>query len=95
MYLKLRQAHLENAALERKKFRHHTDKCKNRNSDKSMGMIFDGMTQDTTALPHFIRKLGWQQRNKYGVHVQGVMVAGRRPRLEFAYGNVATVGIGG
>ena len=89
VYLKLRQAHLENAALERKKFRHHTDKCKNRNSDKSMGMIFDGMTQDTTALPHFIRKPGWQQRNKYGVHVQGVMVAGRRPRLEFAYGNVA------
>ena len=88
-YLRLRQAHLENAALERKKFRHHTDKCKNRNSDKCMGMIFDGMTQDTTALPHFIRKPGWQQRNKYGVHVQGVMVAGRRARLEFAYGNVA------
>ena len=52
-------------------------------------MIFDGMTQDTTALPHFGRKPGWQQRHKYGVHVQGVMVAGRKARLEFAYGNVA------
>ena len=88
-YIKLRQAHLDHAALERKKFRHHTDKCKHAYSDKAMSMIFDGMTQDTTALPHFGRKPGWQQRHKYGVHVQGVMVAGRKARLEFAYGNVA------
>ena len=85
----LRQIHLDYAALERKKIRHHTDKCKNRNSDKHMGLIFDGMTQDTTALPHFTRKPGWLQRHKYKVHVQGVMVAGRKPKLEFAYANIS------
>ena len=87
-YKKIRQIHLEQAALERRKYRKHWDKAKSGNPDKYMCMIIDGMTQNTTTLPHYKRKPKWLAQNQYACHVQGVMVAGRRATMEFAYHNV-------
>jgi hypothetical protein len=84
----LRQIHLEKAALERKKFRKHWDKAKSGNPDKYMCVIIDGMTQNTTALPHFKRHPKWLGKDKYPCHVQGVMVAGRNAKMEFCNANV-------
>lgn len=51
-------------------------------------MICDGMTQNTTALPHFKTKPSWKGRDELGVHVEGIMVQNRAPHLEFALPNV-------
>ena len=84
-----REAHLEQAALERKKFRKHWDKAKGASKDKYMCVIIDGMTQNTTALPRYRRKPSWQQQAHYDVHVQGVMIAGRQAKMEFAHCNIS------
>lgn len=87
-FRKLRQIHLEQAAAERRKYRKHWDKAKSLNPDKYMCMIIDGMTQNTTALPHFKRKPKWMAQHQYDCHVQGIMVAGRNASMEFAYANI-------
>ena len=51
-------------------------------------MICDGMTQKTTALPHFKTKPTWKGKDELGVHVEGVMVQNRAPHLEFSLQNV-------
>ena len=84
-----RQHHLEQAASERRKFRKHWDKAKSLNRDKYMCLIIDGMTQNTTTLPHYRRKAKWIAQHKYDCHVQGIMVAGRNATMEFAYKNVS------
>ena len=75
-----RQEHLEEAAGERRKYRSHQRKAKN-NPDKYMCMISDGITQKTTALPHFTTKPSWKGQDELGVHVEGIMVHNRAPHL--------------
>jgi hypothetical protein len=53
-----------------------------------MTMIVDGMTQKTTALPHFRMNPSWKGRDELGVHVEGIMVQERAPHLEFSLPNV-------
>ena len=53
-----------------------------------MCMISDGMTQKTTALPHFTTKPSWKGQDELGVHVEGIMVQNRAPHLEFNLQNV-------
>ena len=54
-----------------------------------MTLIADGMTQRTTALPHFRSNPTWKGKDDFGVHVEGVMVQNRPPRLEFSHKNVS------
>ena len=54
-----------------------------------MTAIADGMTQRTTALPHFRCNPTWKGKDDFGVHVEGIMVQNRPPRLEFSFKNVS------
>ena len=81
-----REVHLREAANERRKYREHMAKAK---SDlKCMSMIIDGMTQKTTALPHFTRRPSWIDKLEYGVHVIGSITAGVGIHLEFSHKNI-------
>ena len=51
-------------------------------------MIIDGMTQKTTALPHFQRKPAWCGKDELGVHVIGSIIEDCGIHLEFSYWNV-------
>ena len=84
--LAAREKHLREAANERRKFRQHQEKA--RTNKKYMSMIIDGMTQKTTALPHFQRKPAWCGKDELGVHVIGSIIEDCGIHLEFSYGNV-------
>lgn len=71
------------AANERRKYRKHQEKA--RSDPRYMTLIIDGMTQKTTALPHWVRKPSWVDQLEYGTHVIGSITEGLGIHLEFSY----------
>ena len=61
---------------------------KARTDKKYMSMIVDGMTQKTTALPHFERTPAWVGRDELGVHVIGSIIQDLGIHMEFSYQNI-------
>jgi hypothetical protein len=51
-------------------------------------MIIDGMTQATTALPHFERRPSWLGKDELNVHVIGSIIESCGIHLEFSYKNI-------
>jgi hypothetical protein len=78
--------HLEQAAKERRHFYDNTAKAEL--GTDYCSMIVDGMTQNTTALPHFDRTVKGCDKDKVDVHCVGSIIAGVGTFMEFSYANL-------
>ena len=79
--------HLEDAAKERRHF--YDNNAKAELGTDFCSMIIDGMTQNTTALPHFDRTVKGLDKHKVDVHCVGSIIAGIGSFMEFSYANVS------
>ena len=78
--------HLEVAAGERRHF-YDNNALAERGTDYC-SMIIDGMTQHTTALPHFDRTVKGLDKDNVDVHCVGSIIAGVGNFMEFSYANL-------
>ena len=84
---KLFNDHLEQAAQERRHFYSNNDLAET--NLEHCSMIIDGMTQNTTALPHFDRTIKGLDKNQVDVHCVGSIISSVGSFMEFSYGNLA------
>ena len=74
------------AAAERRHF--YDNNAKAETDPDYCSMIIDGMTQNTTALPHFDRGIKGLDKDKVDVHCVGSIIAGVGSFMEFSYANL-------
>lgn len=91
--------HLQQARTERQKYYHHNIKAKD--SSKYLSIIIDGMTQNSTRLPHFARKASHYERKAkvqgtdesttpfYECHCMGVLIEQVGAFMEFSFRNLS------
>ena len=80
-------AHLEIASAERRHFYRNNDLAET--NPEHCSMIIDGMTQNTTALPHFDRTVKSMDKHQVDVHCVGSIITGVGSFLEFSYANIS------
>ena len=89
-------SHLEKAGMERKKYYKHNSKAKL--CHKYLSIIIDGMTQNTTRMPHHAQKPShWEKKKEnttpfYETHLMGILafdVTGTAAFCELSHANVS------